>query len=132
MNNILSKQLELLNLIKEKHGGIHPNKYGLHYHDKGTVIQYIKDNAFFLNEEIVEVMLAIGNNDRAIIKPWTERHKTLVNAKFEPDDKVKSEAIDMLCFCINICLAVGITPDNIEDEYNKVWSKNVNRQQNNY
>lgn len=100
-------------------------------HSKGSMVNHIKDHAFYMSEEVTELMIAVGG-DRAILKPWSVRHKDIVNLPFETSDDIKSEAIDMLCFCINICLAVGITPYNINDEYGKVWLKNMERQHNDY
>jgi len=132
MNEILQKQLELLALIRLNHHGVHPNKYGLQFFEKGVVIDYIKDHAFFMDEEVTEILLAIGNGNKAIYKPWCKEHKDLTAEKFETNESVRSEAIDMLCFCLNICLAVGITPENINEEYDKVWRKNVKRQSTDY
>jgi NTP pyrophosphatase (non-canonical NTP hydrolase) len=120
----------LLRQIAKNHGAMH-NPSVLNTIN-GDIVQYIKDQAFFLNEEITEVMLAIGGEDRAILKPWSTRHNAIVDREFKSTDAVKSEAIDMLCFCLNICLAVGLTPSNINEEYIKVLTKNIQRQEHGY
>lgn len=131
MITILEKQIKLQREIQLNHGGICPTDFdgGV---NKKYVIDYIKDHSFFMSEEVTELMLAVGGNDRAIIKPWSSRHADLSTKIFESTDEVKSEAIDMLCFCLNICLAAGLTPKNIESEYHKVWLKNIKRQNEGY
>jgi NTP pyrophosphatase (non-canonical NTP hydrolase) len=132
LTNILTKQKELLRLIAKNHGAIE-NVSSMHGSiQKKYVCDYIKNQSFFMSEEVTELLLAIGNEDRAVLKPWSIKHKDIVMTTFEPTDKVKSEAIDMLCFCLNICLAAGITPENIEQEYQQVWEKNIKRQLDGY
>jgi NTP pyrophosphatase (non-canonical NTP hydrolase) len=131
MNKILHNQRLLLRRIAKNHGELH-NPSELSYITNGGIVEYIKDQAFFLNEEVTEIMLSISNGDRAILKPWSTKHSEIVNREFESTDHTKSEAIDMLCFCLNICLAVGLAPENINEEYAKVLTKNIDRQNNNY
>jgi hypothetical protein len=130
MNKILEKQLQLLNKIAQNTTDVHPC-FMKEQPTKGEVVQYIKEHSFFMNQEVVELMHQIGGG-KTILKPWKQSYKDLCQEEASLDDEVKSEAIDMLCFCLNICLAAGITPDNIETEYGKVWSKNVARQANGY
>jgi hypothetical protein len=130
MNIILNHQRLLLMRIAKNHGELH-NPSVLHM-TNGGIVQYIKDQEFFFREEVTEIMLAIGEEDRAILKPWSTRHNAIVNKQFNSTDAVKSEAIDMLCFCLNICLAVGLTPSNINEEYIKVLTKNLQRQSDGY
>jgi NTP pyrophosphatase (non-canonical NTP hydrolase) len=131
MNKILGQQRLLLKRIAKHHGQEH-NPTAIPGITNGAIVQYIKDQAFFLSEEVTEIMLAIGEEDRAILKPWSVKHKDIVNKEFESTDAVRSEAIDMLCFCMNICIAVGLRPETIEKEYNKVLQKNIHRQENGY
>jgi len=130
MNNILAKQLQLLNMIAQNTTDVHPCFIKTEP-TKGEVVQYIKEHSFFMNQEVVELMHQIGTG-RTILKPWKQAYKDLCQEEARPGDQAKSEAIDMLCFCLNICLAAGITPDNIDAEYAKVWDKNVARQKNGY
>ncbi len=94
------------------------------------MVDYIKDQAFFLQQEAIELAEEFGGKD--ILKPWKINHVSVATNIAKITDNTKSEAIDMLCFCLNICLAAGITPDNIHDEYSKVWVKNINRQHDGY
>jgi len=132
MKTILEKQFELLQLIQSKTFDVQPTLTGMQYNSKSVVVKYIKDHAFFMSEEVTELLVAIGNGNKAIYKPWRQEHALLMSQTFVTNDEVKSEAIDMLCFCLNICLAVGITPENIDEEYDKVWQKNIDRQHNGY
>jgi phosphoribosyl-ATP pyrophosphohydrolase len=132
ITNILTKQRELLRVIAKKHRTPLDNISECSNVTKGMVIDYIKNQQWFLSEEITELMLAIGDNNRAIIKPWSTGHKFIAIELFKSNAHIQSEAIDMLCFCINICLASGITPETIEQEYQKVWEKNMHRQEEGY
>jgi hypothetical protein len=130
MKNILSKQLQLLNLIAQNTTDLHPCFMPMQP-TKGDVVKYIKEHAFFMNQEVIELMQQIGTGN-AVLKPWKQSHLSVCQEEAIIDDLVKSEAIDTLCFCLNICLAAGITPDNIDAEYEKVWHKNVERQNGGY
>lgn len=131
--SILEKQKALLDVIATNHNNSLDNISNMHGTvTKKDVCNYIKDHAFFMNQEVTELLLAIGNEDSAIIKPWSTRHNEVSNKIFIPTDSTKSEAVDMLCFCLNICLAAGISPDNIEQEYEDVWCKNIKRQTDGY
>lgn len=94
----------------------------------GEVYNYVQTMQFFLNQEIDELLLELSNGDRAIHKPWSSRYKGLRDTLFVSSAGAKSEAIDILCFCLNILLSAGITHENIEAEYDKVLSKNTGRQ----
>ena len=131
MKQILAMQLELQQLIAKNSGRIMdcPSTYG------GAVSNlematFIKEQAFFLQQEIVELAEEFGGKD--ILKPWKTNHINAASNIAKVTAESKSEAIDALCFCLNICLAVGITPENIKDEYNKVFNKNVLRQMKGY
>lgn len=130
MNRILAKQLQLLNMVAQNTTDVHPCFIKTEP-TKGEVVQYIKEHSFFMNQEVVELMQQIGSGN-TVLKPWKQAYKDLCQEEAVLDDEVKSEAIDMLCFCLNICLAAGITPENIDAEYGKVWDKNIARQHNGY
>lgn len=130
MNEILKKQLQLLNLVAQNTTDLHPC-FMPEQPSKGDVVKYIKEHSFFMNQEVVELMKQIGRGN-AVLKPWKQSHLAVCQEEAIIDDFVKSEAIDMLCFCLNICLAAGITPENIEAEYDKVWLKNMCRQNSGY
>lgn len=94
------------------------------------VYNYIRDMQFFLNEEINELLIELGGGDRAIHKPWSVRYNKIRENKFETNDGVKNEAIDAMCFMMNIILASGVNPESIEDQYEIVYQKNRSRQNN--
>ena len=93
----------------------------------GTSLDYIQQMNYFLSEEVNELMHEIGGGRQAL-KPWSSLYEDSRSAKYVSTPKVKSEAIDMLCFAINICLASGINANNVEEEYVKVLKKNTARQ----
>ena len=128
MNSILRKQEELQKLIAHKQNtpAIALSEYSSV--PSGVLCEHIKSHAFSMQEEVAELLIAIGGGDKAILKPWSTKYAALCAKEFISTPDIRSEAIDMLCFCLNICLAVGITPENINDEYIKVFDKNVSRQ----
>ena len=93
----------------------------------GEAIDYVREMQYFMHEEVSELMNEIGGG-RDAVKPWSPNYTEARNKQFVPTDHVRSEAIDMLCFAINICLAAGVTPDIVNDEYEKVFQKNKGRQ----
>lgn len=127
MNYILYKQLILQELIASRAGIDTP------FADMSvkSVCQTIKENSFFLTQEVVELMEEIAGS-RSILKPWKKDHRIVANRNFQTTAKVKSEAMDVLSFALNICIAAGITPDNINEEYTKVWNNNIKRHSNGY
>lgn len=96
----------------------------------GHLCNDIRDMAFFLNQEVVELIEEIGGKD--INKPWKKDYHNLHNSDVVITDKVRSEAIDMLKFSMNICLMAGITPENVNEEFDKVHDKNITRLENGY
>lgn len=133
MNDLLFKQKSLLRLIAKKQQDVlKHDPSSVPYATKGEIVAYIKEHSFNMMEEVNELILAIGGNDRAILKPWSTRHAPLVAQTFKSNDAIKEEAIDMLCFCMNICLAAGLTPESINAAYEKKWLENINRQERGY
>lgn len=127
MKSILSKQSELqTNYANLAHYDV-IDPFDSEFEDVGTVCDYIRDMQFFINEEINELILEIAKN-RAVFKPWSTKHKRIRGSAVHLTDEVRSEAIDAFCFMMNIMLAAGITPDNIEELYDKVYRKNIKRQ----
>lgn len=129
MKNIFEKQLGLQRVIATNYGYKLPNHMSF---NKGEMVDYVKEHAFYLNEEIRELILAIGDNDSAIYKTWKANHIDLCEQTHYNTKEIQYEAIDMLCFCINICLGVGINDDNVERLYNEVLERNLKRQQEGY
>jgi NTP pyrophosphatase (non-canonical NTP hydrolase) len=94
----------------------------------GMTVDYIQQMSFYLSEEVSELIQEISGGNRNAMKPWSVEYSKARNASFVTTPHVRSEAIDILCFAINICLAAGIKPDDINAEYDKVLTKNVGRQ----
>jgi len=117
MNLILKKQQELQKTLS-------------HLDDSvvavGTLCNDIREMNFFLNQEVVELIEEIAGT-RDINKPWKECFMEVHEQDIEITDKVRSEAIDVLKFCLNICLLAGITPENINEEFDKVHDLNLKR-----
>jgi hypothetical protein len=93
----------------------------------GEVLDFIRDMAGFAQDEVNELLQEIAQGRQAL-KPWSSQYGAKRAEAYEPTAHVKSEAIDFLSFAINICLAAGITHDNLESEYLKVYDKNTGRQ----
>lgn len=128
MKSILSKQADLQSRYAElqHYYTIDPNNAeGL---PVDTVYDYIQKMQFYMNEEINELLLELGDGDRAVHKPWSTRYQALRSKEFHATDRIRNEAIDTLCFMMNILLVAGIHPENLEAEYDKVYSKNRSRQ----
>lgn len=93
----------------------------------GELCDDIKDMGFYLNQEVVELIEEIAGS-RDISKPWKQGYRELYSRPIlTHSDKVRSEAIDVLKFALNICLMAGITPNNIEEEFYKVNDRNEQR-----
>jgi hypothetical protein len=92
-----------------------------------AAVMYIRAMQGFANDEINEILVEIAGSPQNL-KPWTKGWKPAMGAKYTPTDKTRLEAIDFLCFAINICLASGLTPQNVEEFYDVVHKKNVERQ----
>lgn len=123
MNKLLKDQQDLQNRLMPCE-----TKYA----NVGELCGDIRDMSFYLNQEVVELIEEIAGS-RDISKPWKEAHNKVYYAPImDASDKVKSEAIDVLKFALNICLMAGITPDNIDEEFYKVNSNNHKRIDNEY
>jgi NTP pyrophosphatase (non-canonical NTP hydrolase) len=131
MNKILSNQKLLLRKIADNYGSHHNPSSSVDL-SCGEVVEYIRNQQSYLNEEITEIILAISNDNRSILKPWSTKYTDLADKRYVSNCNIREEAIDMLCFCLNICLAAGITPDNIDSEYTIKFGKNISRQNNGY
>jgi hypothetical protein len=131
MKAILAKQISLQEMFRLQPGYNFPNPVDYpstgERHTVGEVYDFISLMKFCLDEELTELLEALGDGSRKIHKPWTKEYEYLRNRPFSIDLKVVEEAIDALCFMMNILLTVGVTPENVENEYQKVWDKNVSR-----
>lgn len=116
MNTLFKKQEELQAILNADE----PNAM-----NAGGLCNEIRSMAFFLNQEVVELIEEIGGKD--INKPWKVDYTNQFIRRANITPAVKSEAIDVLKFAMNICLKAGIDSDNIDEEFNKVHTKNLKR-----
>lgn len=121
MDELLKKQQELQ---KSLNNNYNPKNTGQLCHE-------IKEMAFYLNQEVVELIEEIAGS-RDINKPWKAGHNDIYGKPIVITDKVKSEAIDVLKFCLNICIMSGITQDNLNEEFDKVHNRNIVRHKDGY
>lgn len=115
MNELFRKQATLQELLNEGSSDY-----------VGDLCHKIKNMAFFLNQEVVELVEEIAGT-RDINKPWKANYNNIYHKHVEITDKVRSEAIDVLKFAMNICLLAGITPENVDKEFDQVHKRNVRR-----
>ena len=115
MNSILKAQLQFLTKLKASGRSEFPFDDGT---TVGEVRSYLLNQMSYLQDEFREIVETLPNPPtRLVNKPWRTGYQEVVDQKFVPTDEVKSEAIDFLCFSLNVCLACGITPENFEDEF---------------
>jgi NTP pyrophosphatase (non-canonical NTP hydrolase) len=131
MNKILKKQIEVQKLLADSMvtGYIVPPHYMMNV-TVGDKYHTISSMQTFLNQEVDELLIELGDGTRDIHKPWKKKCHIIKKSTFESDPDIRGEAIDVLCFALNICIAAGITPENIEDEYNEVYDKILRRIEN--
>jgi hypothetical protein len=128
MNEILKMHSELQKNYSElKHYNV-SNPSELDGQPLGVAYDYIKEMSFYLINELDELMIAVGKGSNQIHKPWSSKNKLLRSEEYISSEDVREEAIDALCFMMNIMLAAGITPENIYESYKKVYDKNISRQ----
>lgn len=97
----------------------------------GELCDKIHSMAFYLNQEVVELTEEIAGS-RDINKPWKVSHEEIYMREIDLTDKVKSEAIDVLKFALNICILSGIDETNIDAEFDKVHLRCLERLANGY
>lgn len=124
MNKVFAAQQAVRAMIMNKQGEINATC-------TGELCEKIKEMQFYLNQEVVELVEEIGGG-RDINKPWKEGHAYLYNSPMSITDHVKSEAMDVLAFAMNICILAGITAENINEEFFKIYAKNVKRVRDGY
>ncbi len=133
MKTVLSKQQHIQSQFAKKDPHSLPDPSLLSSTSTvGDVREYVLANRDFMNDEVQEIILALSNGDRAVNKPWSKDYELLNSAHYHTTPDVRGEAIDMLCFAMNICMACGVVPHIIEDEYDKVYKKNISRIENDY
>lgn len=94
----------------------------------GQFVDYVREMREFLNAEIQELLDEVDVTKGAQ-KPWKSAHfaERAVSIRDDMRSSMRKEAIDALCFMMNICLAAGVTEDNIVEVYNSVHKKNISR-----
>jgi len=121
MNEILKKQIRL------QEGYIDDPSF-IKNKDVGQIYDYIQMMQTHMNMEITELLSSLSNDNMKIHKPWSTSYNFL-RREFPPSPQhTAEEAIDAMCFMMNIMIAAGVTPENITDLYQKVFNKNVQRQ----
>lgn len=122
MNKILKKQADLQKLLStDENSVVHT----------GVLCDNILRHARYLDQEIIELVEEIAGS-RDILKPWKQDFCSVYAKPIVITDKVRSEAIDVLKFALNICLMAGITPENIDEEFEKVNQRCIDRYNNGY
>lgn len=82
-------------------------------------VEFIKNNVLAALDELHEALAEVG------WKPWaSSRH---INR-----DAVKGELVDVLHFYINLLGVIGVTPDELFEDYFKKAAKNKKRQEDGY
>ena len=82
-----------------------------------------------MNMEITELLSSLSNDNMKIHKPWSTSYERLRRELTIPNPSATAEeAIDAMCFMMNIMIASGVTPGNIKELYQIVYDKNIKRQ----
>lgn len=110
--------IDRLGEMFELQGDLQKNTYGMHptdITDPEERIQFLKDMNLALQDELHEFLAESG------WKPWaTSRH---VN-----EEAAKGELVDAFHFFMNLCMGVGMTPDELFTRYKAKRLKNIKRQ----
>lgn len=114
--------LDRLGEMFELQADLQKNAYGKHPSDiidAEERIQFLKDMKLAIDDELSEFMAEIG------WKPWaTSRH---VN-----EEAAQGELVDAFHFFMNLCMGVGMTPDELFKKYKAKRLKNIKRQAEGY
>lgn len=115
MTDRLEKMFELQRELQIKAYGKDPGEI-----DNNTeAIQFIKDMHIALTDELHEALGEVG------WKPWA-------TSKHVREDAFRSELVDAWHFFMNLCLVVGMGPEELYTGYLKKRLKNIKRQQDGY
>jgi len=121
MNKLLETQIKLQK-------GYEENPTDIKNKTVGEVYDYIQRMQTHMNMEITEILSSLSNDNMKIHKPWSSQYDVLRMRKVPSPDKTMEEAVDSLCFMMNILIASGVTPENITTLYQEVYDKNISRQ----
>ena len=118
---MLDKQLELQDALCElRRSSVHP----LAVRTQGQFVQYVRSMQQFMNREIEELLLELP---ASVQKPWSAQYETDCAKPLELTDSMREEAIDALCFMMNVLLVCRIDDEQLAELYNKVYDKNIGR-----
>ncbi len=130
MKSILKKQEELQKFL------VLNNRQFIPIEGESSVeetARYFWDTLRHLSDEVQELTEElVYPPSRILSKPWKSGYAKAVEKKYISTAQVKEEAIDILCFCLNILIGAGITSENIDEEYLKVHEKILSRLKSNY
>lgn len=111
-NDWLQRMLAIQKASQEERG------YNFDIATKDELVRYIKEHALFMTVELGEFLQELPN-----FKPWK-----LYESGMEVDNlKAREELIDVLHFMLNIFIAMGMSADDIYNEYMKKHHENVRR-----
>jgi dimeric dUTPase (all-alpha-NTP-PPase superfamily) len=111
----------MLNLIFERQKKLQEESFGIDFTDLSDEerSQFIKDMVLAATDELHEALAEVG------WKPWaSSRH---INR-----EAFVGELVDVLHFIVNLWLAVGATPEEVEQRYQEKAEKNAKRQKEGY
>lgn len=114
--------IDRLGEMFELQGDLQRNTYGSHpadIEDPVERIQFFKDMHIAITDEMHEALNEIG------WKPWA-------TSKHFNEDAVKGELVDAFHFFMNLCMAAGMTPDELYNRYKAKRLKNIQRQKDGY
>lgn len=134
---------DMLELMMGNQEIMQTNTYGYDYNkmNLADLKDYLMMNNHALVDELHEMLDAVGGiNDgigNAVWKPWKSAHD---DAKFmhindhtiNDRKELIFEVADILCFFMNIPIALGISPQELFNVYMAKAKENQNRQDNNY
>lgn len=127
MNSIFELQRRIQQRYAALRGMQDPQKIST----RGEAVEYIQQMHVYLNEELAELLREIDPNN-TVRKPWKTDYVHDSETEYNTNHRTKQEAMDALCFMMNICLAAGLTPENIEEVYASVHRKNLERLDDSY
>lgn len=135
-DEIFKKSLYLQDLLSRRYNIKTPSQLNT----AGEVLDYIKDIKTFLDDEFAEVYTALGGHDddpKAVWKTWKFKNSELRDRKLsdfteEELSDLKGEMIDVFTFVVLQMLAVGITSNDVIEQFRVKNIENLSRLANDY
>ena len=137
LQEMIDRQKDLQYELAKKYPDRKANKI-LGIDDVGGIVDILKYMREYIDEEITEVIDALGLEDNAVRKPWKKSYDRLRERRFpdsfsiEQEYKIKEEVIDVFHFMLNIFIVVGLSADEIYEIYMNKNDENFKRQRLNY